>query len=144
MSAETETPDLTGKLVVQRVIHKLSEQSDVSDPHALSIEERIRFVADPDRGEGYMKPVGRRTLILRDKNEKELYRMDVHEEKPTHNGFDKDLFSTYAMILYIASNPTLLRGRVMELETQLGLGGLLGTIALAGVLGEQVHPKPAV
>jgi len=140
---EQATPDLTGKIVVQRVIHRLSEQSDVSDPGALSIEERIRFIADPDRGEGYMKPVGRRTLILRDKNERELYRMDVHETRPTHNGFDTDLFSTYAMILYIASNPKLLKGRVMELESQLGLGGLLGTIALAGVLGENVHPEPA-
>lgn len=137
-------PDLTGKLVVQRVIHRLSEQSDVSVHDALSIEERIRFVQDPDKEAGYMMPVGRRTLILRDKNDRELYRLDVHETKATHNGFDKDLFSSYAMILYIASNPKLLKGKVMELESQLGLGGLLGTIALAGVMGEEVHPEPAV
>jgi hypothetical protein len=140
---EASMPNLTGKLVVQRVIHRLSEQSDVSVHDALSIEERIRFVQDPDKGKGYMMPVGRRTLILRDKKDNELYRMDVHEQKPTHNGFDTSLFSTYVMILYIASNPKLLKGKVMELETQNGLGGLLGTIALAGILGEDVHPEPA-
>ncbi len=32
----------------------------------------------------------------------------------------------------------------MELETQLGSGGLLGAIGLAGVSGENVHPEPAV
>lgn len=139
---EASMPNLTGKLVVQRVIHRLSEQSDVSVHDALSIEERIRFVQDPKKGSGYMMPVGRRTLILRDKKDNELYRMDVHEQKPTHNGFDTSLITTYVMILYIASNPKLLKGKVMELETQNGLGGLLGTIALAGVLGEDVHPEP--
>jgi hypothetical protein len=79
MSDEAAMPDLTGKIIYQRVLHKLSEQSDVSMHNALSIEERIRFQPDPERGEGYLKPIGRRTLILRDKNEKELYRMDVHE-----------------------------------------------------------------
>lgn len=140
----SEIPDLTGKIIIQRVIHRLSEQSDVSVHDALSIEERIRFVADPEKDDGSVLPVGRRTLILRDSNEKELYRLDVHEAKPTHNGFDTDLFSTYVMILYIASNPKLLKGKLMELETQLGLGGLLGTIALAGVMGEEVHPEPDV
>lgn len=143
-SSEEQIPDLSEKIVVQRVIHRLSEQSDVSVPDALSIEERIRFVADPEKDDGSVLPVGRRTLILRDSKEKELYRLDVHETKSTHNGFDTDLFSTYAMILYIASNPKLLKGRVLELESQLGLGGLLGTIALAGVSGEDVHPEPGV
>ena len=146
MSADDDAamPDLTGKILYQRVLHKLSEQSDVSNHDALSIEERIRFKPDPERGEGYLKPVGRRTLILRDRNEKEIYRMDVHEKKSTHNGFDQGLLSTYVMILYIASNPKLLKGKVLELETQLGLGGLLGTIALAGVLGEKINPTPDV
>jgi hypothetical protein len=143
-SSNEQIPDLTGKIIVQRVIHRLSEQSDVSVHDNLSIEERIRFVKDPKKDDGSVLPVGRRTLILRDKNEKELYKLDVHETNPTHNGFDTDLFSTYAMIIYIACNPKLLKGRVMELESQLGLGGLLGTIALAGVLGENVHPEPAV
>jgi SAM-dependent methyltransferase len=137
----SEIPDLSGKVVYQRVRHALSPQSDVLFHDALTIEERIRFLPDPDR-DGYLLPIGRRTLILLDKNAKELYRMNVHERKSTHNGFDRDLDSTITMILYLASNPKVLKGRVLELESQLGIGGLLGAIALSGVLGQDVEGKP--
>jgi hypothetical protein len=140
MSSESsdEIPDLTGKIVYQRVRHALSPASDVLFHDALTIEERIRFIPDPNR-DGYLLPIGLRTLILLDKNDEEFYRMNVHEQTPTHNGFDLSLHSTITMILYLASNPKLLKGRVLELGSQLGIGGLLGAIALAGVLGQNVQ-----
>jgi hypothetical protein len=132
---------LTGKIVYQRVRHTLSPASDVLFHDALTIEERIRFIPDPNR-DGYLLPVGLRTLILLDKDQNEFYRMNLHEQKPTHNGFDRSLHSTITMILYLASNPKLMKGKVLELDSRLGIGGLLGAIALAGVLGQDVQGTP--
>jgi hypothetical protein len=33
-------------------------------------------------------------LILLDKNQKDFYGMNLHEQKPTHGGFDRSLHST--------------------------------------------------
>ena len=136
-------PDLTDKIIYQRVRHALSPASDVLFHDALTIEERIRFRPDTDRGDGYLLPIGPRTLILRDKDEREIYKMDMHEAKPNHQGFDPTLKSTLVMILYLASNPKVLKGKVLELECQTGIGGLLGCIGLAGVVGQHTEPTEA-
>lgn len=130
--------DLTDKVVHQRVRHRLSPQSDVSVQDALVIEERIRFIPDEDR-DGYLVPVGRRTLSLLDGTSgEEFYRMNVHERNThSHNGLlsiassQQDLASTLALILYLVSNPNLMKGNVLELESKLGLASLLASIGLA-------------
>lgn len=151
-SGERSVPDLKGKVIYQRLIHRLSPQSDVDLHNNFSVEERVRFRPD-NEDDGYLEPYGRRTLILRgppaekdDLMGPELYRLDVHEATETHGGIGNDDLPTESCIctiLYLASNPDLLVGNVMDLQCQLGLGGLLGCIA-AGFTQEDSPAEPAV
>ena len=51
--------------IYQRVFYRFTPGSDVDIPNAMIVEERCRFTADRERP-GYILPVGRRTVILRD------------------------------------------------------------------------------
>ena len=58
--------DIAGKTVYQRIFYRLSPLSEVDEHNSIVVEERARFKADAAKGEGYLKPIGPRTLILRD------------------------------------------------------------------------------
>lgn len=135
--------DLTDKMIYQCALYQLSPGSSVDIPNAMTIEQRVRFQPDPDRPGGYLVPYGPRTLILREACDleegaigKELFRLHVREPTPTHNGIGTTMDSTIATILFLASNPQLVQGNVLELSCQLGLSGLLGSIAAALTSGE--------
>jgi hypothetical protein len=74
---------------------------------------------------------------------KELFRIHVREENPAHNGIGTSLDSTIATILYLAANPQLVQGDVLELSCHLGLSGLLGSIAAAFTSGEAIEATAA-
>mmetsp|Transcript_28093 Transcript_28093/g.46519 ORF Transcript_28093/g.46519 Transcript_28093/m.46519 type:complete len:463 (-) Transcript_28093:189-1577(-) len=130
---------LQGKTIHYRSFHRLTEDSDVMDCKAMSIEERQMAKYDPEQNK--VVPYGRKLLILRngttttsnDNNNRELMRFRVHESQryaiDDHGGSSDD---SYAAILYLAcEEPTLvLRNKVMELSCGLGLAGLLGTLAV--------------
>jgi hypothetical protein len=144
-------PDFSGKSIYQRIFYRLSPLSDVAVQNSIVIEERVRFVADPDRANirsvGVV-PTGLRTIILRNGNNatdgtagKEFYAINVHDEPTSkhHNGagFDPKLQSNIATALYLASCPDLVaRGRVLELSSH--LGALLGCIGAGFV----AHGRP--
>eukprot|EP00521_Asterionellopsis_glacialis_P014135 CAMPEP_0195297368 /NCGR_PEP_ID=MMETSP0707-20130614/21363_1 /TAXON_ID=33640 /ORGANISM="Asterionellopsis glacialis, Strain CCMP134" /LENGTH=425 /DNA_ID=CAMNT_0040359159 /DNA_START=56 /DNA_END=1333 /DNA_ORIENTATION=- len=128
-------PDLKGKVIYQRLLHRLSPKSDVVVHNNFSVEERVCFKPD-EEDEGYLTPHGRRTLILRGAPVSdtdvgpELFRLDVHERSiPTGVGSDSAMECSICMALYLSSNPDVLVGNVLELQTDLGLGGLVGSIA---------------
>jgi hypothetical protein len=132
--------DTKGKTIYQRVIYRLDPVSTVAFPNSIIVEERVRFEPDPDparQSEGYIQPVGPRTLILRDGRDgkigKAFVTLDVHEhhdgiKKHEGAGVDKTMDDSIAMILYLASNPSLFQGRVLELSSNLGIAGLLGSL----------------
>ena len=136
-STEPSVPDLKGKTVYQRVFYRFSHGSEVDIHDAMVVEERCRFQPDPDRlEEGYVKPMGPRTLILRDGQVEEgeigdeFFTINVHEERKTHNGagIDLKIEATIATAMYLASNPSLCTGDVLEVASNLGLASLLGCI----------------
>jgi hypothetical protein len=128
-----------GKDIYQRVFYRFSPGSDVSIPQALVVEERCRFVADPNRPD-YIIPIGPRTLILRDGQVEDgeigddFFTMQCQTAEgvaKTHNGAgnDSNVQASIACALYLAANPELCRGRVLEIACQSGLASLLGCIA---------------
>ena len=138
LSAESEeerdgtnsTPDFAGKAIFQRTFYRLSAGSKVAKPNALVIEERLRYRPDPDNSK-YILPHGPRTFILREGTEHdeitdELYRMDIGST--AHNG-PGSMDTTIATILFLASNPQIIQGNVLEVGCDTGLVGLLGCIA---------------
>ena len=66
-SAEDEqaTPDYTGKILFQRSLYELAEDSQVQLQNPLIIEERVRFRPDKEKP-GFLVPHGPRTLIIRE------------------------------------------------------------------------------
>jgi hypothetical protein len=128
-SSEQELPDFEGKTIYQRCFYRLSPGSTVSKPNALLIEERLRFKADPGN-KGYILPFGPRTYIFRegtneDEITDELYR--IHLGSATHNG-PGTMDTSIATILYLASNPEMVQGDVLQLGCESGIAGILGCI----------------
>ena len=128
-SSEAELPDYKGKTIYQRCFYRLTPGSTVSIPNALMMEERLRFKADPNN-EGYILPYGPRTFIFRegtneDEITDELYR--IHLGTSTHNG-PGTMDTSIATILYLASNPEMVQGDVLQLGCEDGSVGILGAI----------------
>jgi hypothetical protein len=136
MSESNPLADMHGKMIYQRTFYRLSPGSDVAKPNALVVEERVRFRPDPEN-DGYILPYGPRTFILRQGTEEdeitdELYRMN--EPGETHNGSGAQE-STIATILFLASNPQMCQGDVLQIACGDGIAGLLGCIG-AGMQGK--------
>ena len=128
-NTNSELPDFTGKRIYQRTFYRLSPGSKVSKPNALVVEERLRFKPDPNN-QGYILPDGPRTYILRegtneDEITDEVFRFDTGGT--THNG-PGTMDTTIATLLYLASNPELIQGKVLEIGCGSGIAGLLGCI----------------
>ena len=128
-SEESEVPDYTGKTIYQRTFYRLSPGSTVSKPNALILEERLRFQPDPNNP-GYILPKGPRTLILRkgtheDRITDELYRIQLGHTD--HNG-PGTMDTAIATMLFLASNPELVQGDVLELACEEGAAALVGCI----------------
>ena len=139
MAAE-ELPDFNEKKIYQRTFYRLSPGSQVSKPHVLLLEERLRYQADPKRPD-YILPTGPRTFIFRrgtseDEITGELYRFDFGT---THNGpgtMDDDI----ATILYMAAEAKVVQGDVLQLACKSGAVGVMGCMAARLALG-QLGPK---
>jgi len=153
---ERPPEDYTGKTIFQRTFYRLSPDSQLQLPNSIMLEERLRFQADTNN-EGYILPIGPRTLIVREGTEDdeltdELFRMDLFGSKRngngkgTHNGprsFDTEI----ATILYLASNPKWIQGDVLELTCggqageSCGIVGLLGCISakLASMTSNEIE-----
>ncbi len=124
-----DIPDYTGKTIYQRTFYRLTPGSTVSKPNALIIEERLRFQPDPENN-GFILPYGPRTFILRegtheDKISDELYR--IHLGSHTHNG-PGTMDTAIATMLFLASNPEVVQGDVLELSCEDGAASLIGCI----------------
>lgn len=139
LAAESGIPDISGKDIYQRAFYRLTPYSEVDDYDAIIVEERVRFKPDEAKGEGSLKPVGPRTLILRDGKVEdgeigdELFEINVKESLKsgvTHAGAGRDsaVEATIATILFLAANPKYIEGKVLELGCGTGLAGLLGAI----------------
>ncbi|CAB9499532.1 expressed unknown protein [Seminavis robusta] len=148
-SSSNEVPDLAGKDIYQRAFYRLSPFSEVENFSNVVVEERVRFKPDPEKGETSIKPVGPRTLILRDGNVEEgqigneFFEINIKEslsEDATHGGAgrDSDIEGIIATVLYLAANPKCIEGDVLEVGCGLGLAGLLGCIGV-GALEATVH-----
>jgi hypothetical protein len=140
--------NLAGKTIYQRVFYRFSPGSDLEVHDAIVIEERVRFEQDPANTE-YIRPVRERTLILRDGQVEEgeigdeFYTQTIHDGQKTHDGAGTDLTieSAIATAMYLASNPSLVQGKVLEVACELGLAGLLGCIGAGFVLGKDAGKK---
>ena len=168
LSATATPPDVdyTGKTLYQRVFYRFSPASDVDVHDAIVVEERVHFVADPERT-GYLKPVGHRTVILRDGNVEDgeigddffTLTIDPNTDSEsttttttttTHTGAgtNAELESQIVTAMYLASNPSLCTGTVLQIACGSGVAGLLGCIG-AGftarrLAGEEETGKPDV
>jgi hypothetical protein len=148
--ASSEMEDLDGKIIYQRTHYRLSPGSTVSIPNALVLEERLRFKPDPNN-KGYVLPTGPRTFILREGTDtydisKELYRLHLGAGAggtTAHSGPGAE-DTTIATLLYLASNPELLQGNVLQVECQSGIAGLLGCIGARFVSEGPPPPPPQV
>lgn len=132
---QPEVPDYTGKTIYQRTFYRLSPGSSVSHPNAVVLEERLRFQPDPSNP-GYILPKGPRTFIIRkgtheDEITEELYRVNLGTH--THNG-PGTMDTSIATMLYLASNPEIVQGEVLELACEDGAASLVGCIAAKFVL----------
>ena len=114
------------KTIHYRSFHRLTDDSDVLHPHALTVEERHMGKVSTKDGT-VMIPYGRKLLILRNENKKELLRFRV-DESERHVCTVQEI----ASILYLAcEEPHLvLRNKVIQLSCGLGLMGLLGTLSV--------------
>lgn len=140
--------NLAGKTIFQRVFYRFSPGSDLEVHDAIVVEERVRFEQDPNNME-YIRPMGERTLILRDGQVEEgeigdeFYTQTIHDGKKTHDGAGTDptIESAIATAMYLASNPSLVQGKVLEVACELGLAGLLGCIGAGFVLSKNSEKK---
>ena len=116
-------------VVLQRTYHVLSDSSDVVDPRRMFIEEIATYYTDVREME--------RTLILRDQQRQEILQVPVLETDKLYLKL-----GTLATILYlVCEEPSLLlKGRVLELDCEMGLAGLLSTMAM-GALEHGDGPK---
>jgi hypothetical protein len=143
--------NLAGKTIYQRVFYRFSPLSDLDIHDAVVVEERVRFEADPNNAE-YIRPVGERTLILRQGQVEEgeigdeFFTQNVHDGKKTHNGAGTDMTieSAIATAMFLASNPSLVQGQVLEVACELGLAGILGCIGAGHVLGKHTEKKKEI
>ena len=150
-----------GHDMYQRIFYRFSHGSDVTIHDAIIVEERCRFVVDPQRPD-YMIPNGPRTLLLRnglgmdfDSGEigDDFYTIQVasgttttaasttssmiNTNAPTvHNGAGNDpaVQSAIACAIYLACNPDICQGRMLEISANTGLGSLLGCIGAGYVV----------
>lgn len=151
--------DLSGKIAVQRFLYRFSpSKSRVQSP--FSIEERQYFKVAEDKS---VEPLGSdRTFILRKPLLDTQTNVEPPAEELKKNGMprtytqvgpaaytiknfseatdDDDLGgsvwdSSFALGLYCAANPDIIKGRGMELGAGVGLAGLLSTI-FAGIANE--------
>ena len=150
--------NLTGKVVAQRFIYRLSPlKSPVTSPY--TVEERQYFTVGEDRS---LEPFGDKCFILRgpegDNTDVEpppetlkkngqprvytcigpcLYKVDnIAEEDEDENLGSSVWDSSHAMILYCMANPEFMKGRGMEVGSGIGVGGILSTIAAGLAMGE--------
>ena len=142
-----------GNDMYQRIFYRFSRGSDVTYHDAIIIEERCRFVVDPQRPD-YMIPQGPRTLLLRngmgmdfDNGEigDDFYTIHVatgtattetSSSSSTHNGAGNDpaVQSAIACAIYLSCNPDICQGRMLEVSADTGLGSLLGCIGAGHVM----------
>lgn len=139
-SAILLSTDLSDKTIYQRAFYSFSQGSDVDIHKSIVIEERVRFQADPNRA-GYIIPIGPRTLILRDGNVEDgeigTDFFTIHMiGKHSGVGNDEEVESIISSTLYLASNPTLCTGDVLQVGCTSGLAGLLGCVGAAYVNGD--------
>lgn len=136
---------LQGKDIYQRVFYRFSPGSEVGVHNAVVVEERCRFTVDPERPD-YILPIGPRTLILREGQVEDgeigddFFVLNVQQGGKTHNGAgnDVELQASIACAMYLASNPELCRGRILEIASDSGLGSLLGCVGAGFTLGGRV------
>lgn len=150
--AERPQEDYTGKTIYQRTFYRLSPDSQVQLPNAITIEERLRFLPDTSRP-GYILPVGPRTLILREGSEEdditdEIFRMDLlapsrSGDNPSgaHNG-PRSVDTEIASVLYLASNPNWIQGDVLELSCA-GTAGSSGVVGLLSCVASRLASMTA-
>lgn len=115
----------------------------MSYPNALVLEERLRYKPDP-QNEGYILPYGPRTYIFREGTDEdritdELYRINLGSI--AHNG-PGTMDTTIATILYLASNPEIIQGQVLELACETGAATLIGCAGARFVLDPDSGSKP--
>lgn len=133
------------KRLFQRIFYRFSPGSEVDQHNAIVVEERVRFINDPDKGGDYILPVGPRTLILRDGSVEDgeigddFFSLNVHDREAVHSGAGNDIQieSAIATAMYVASNPDLVTGKVLEVACSQGVAGLLGSIGAAYVLNKK-------
>jgi hypothetical protein len=139
-SSSVDLGDLSGKKILQRTFYRLSPGSQVQMPNALVLEERLRYIPDPDNA-GYIQPDGPRTIIFRkgtaeDEITDELYRLNLGT---THNG-PGFLDTEYATALFLASHPKFMQGNVLQIACDAGIAGILGCIGAHMASGEYTPP----
>ena len=145
-SSSSDLGDLSGKKVVQRTFYRLSPGSQVQIPNALVLEERLRYIPNPDNA-GYIKPDGPRTIIFRkgtaeDEITNELYRLNLHESSTSasHHSGPGRMDTSYATALFLAAHPKFMQGAVMEIACETGVAGILGCIGAHMASGEYTPP----
>ena len=151
MSMSSASQDLSGKVVAQRYVYRLSPtKSSVTAPYC--IEERQYYTVSEDRS---LEPFGDKCFILRGPEDNtvdvepppetlkkngqpriytrigpSLYKIDNIEEEEEEESLGSSVWdSSHAMILYCMANPEFVKGRGLELGSGIGLGGILSTIA---------------
>lgn len=152
-AAEDSSSAATALVWYQRVFYRFSPGSDVDQPNAIVLEERCRFAPDPNKP-GYLLPIGSRTLLLRDGQVddgeigNDFFTVQVSEGEDnagttlgaggstavtstkSHKGAGNDAALQTALVcaLYLASNPDMCRGRMLEISCQSGLASVLGCL----------------
>jgi hypothetical protein len=139
------TTDLTDKIIFQRVFYSLRTGSDVDIIKSIVIEERKRYIVDPNNSNRII-PIGPITLILRngnvdDDNEigTEFYTINLPESSSTISSSNDPLYeASIVTALYLASNPLLCTGQLLHIgiDQYGGFGTILGCIGASYVLGE--------
>jgi hypothetical protein len=121
----------------QRVLYRFTPLSEVDIPNAIVVEERCRFLP-PRQGDGAAVPVGPRTLILRDGQVDdgeigdELFTFQCGPA--THDGgagTDRGLETSIATAMFLAGNPDLCHGSLLQVGASHGLESLLGCVGAA-------------
>jgi hypothetical protein len=141
-SSSSSIQDYHDKTIYQRIFYRFSPDiaSDVAVPKSVVIEERTRYELDRSRTDGHVIPTGHCTLVLHENDDddedtigRELYTLTVQDGHPTHRGM-ANREAAIVLALYLASNPALCHvPSVLQLGSELGIGGLLGCIGAAHV-----------
>jgi len=164
MSSSSTGSDLTGKVVAQRFVYRLSPtKSSVYTPY--TIEERQYFSVGEDRS---LEPFGDKCYIIRgpenDDTDVEpppeslkkngqprvysrigpsLYKIkNIAEEDEGDNLGSSVWDSSHAMALYCMANPDIIKGKGLEVGTGVGVGGILSCIG-AGIVSGATEISPS-